>query len=160
MKYEIVEIKEKTVAGLSERMRNDKNTSKKIGKMWNEFCGENGREIKNIKDRVNKNTMAVYFDYNTKNSFEYRNLVGCEVKKESKNISKKLTKIFIPSGKYAKFSLFGNPQTEVTNFWINFWKNFGEQGEKLERTYTYDFEEYIAGGDPKNMEINIYIAVK
>ena len=53
-----------------------------------------------------------------------------------------------------------NPQTKVTNFWINFWKNFGEQGEKLERTYTYDFEEYIAGDDPKNMEINIYIAVK
>ena len=71
-----------------------------------------------------------------------------------------MTKIFIPSGKYAKFSLFGNSQTKVTNFWINFWKNFGEQGEKLERTYTYDFEEHIAGDDPKNMEINIYIAVK
>ena len=160
MKYEIVEIKEKTVAGLSERMRNDKNTSKKIGKMWNEFCGENGGEIKNIKDRVNKNTMAIYFDYTNKNGFEYRNLVGCEVKKESKNINEKLTKIFIPSGKYAKFSLFGNPQTEVTNFWINFWKNFGERGEKLERTYTYDFEEYIAENNSENMKINIYIAVK
>ena len=160
MKYEIVEIKEKTVAGLSERMRNDKNTSKKIGKMWNKFCYENGGEIKNIKDRVNKNTMAVYFDYTNKNGFEYRNLVGCEVKKESKNINEKFTKIFIPSGKYAKFSLFGNPQTEVTNFWINFWKNFGEQGEKLERTYTYDFEEYIAENNSENMKINIYIAVK
>ena len=160
MKYEIVEIKEKTVAGLSERMRNDKNTSKKIGKMWNEFCGENEGEIKNIKDRVNKNTMAVYFDYTNKNGFEYKNLVGYEVKKESKNINEKFTKIFIPSGKYAKFSLFGNPQTEVTNFWINFWKNFGEQGEKLERTYTYDFEEYIAENNSENMKINIYIAVK
>ena len=123
MKYEIVKIKEKTVVGLSETMRNDKNASKKIGKMWNEFRYENGGEIKNIKDRVNKNTMAVYFDYTNKNGFEYRNLVGCEVKKESKNINEKLTKIFIPSGKYAKFSLFGNPQTEVTNFWINFWNS-------------------------------------
>ena len=81
MKYEIVKIKEKTVVGLSETMRNDKNASKKIGKMWNEFRYENGGEIKNIKDRVNKNTMAVYFDYTNKNGFEYRNLVGCEVKK-------------------------------------------------------------------------------
>ena len=51
MKYEIVKIKEKTVVGLSETMRNDKNASKKIGKMWNEFRYENGGEIKNIKER-------------------------------------------------------------------------------------------------------------
>ena len=37
MKYEIVKIKEKTVVGLSETMRNDKNASKKIGKMCKIF---------------------------------------------------------------------------------------------------------------------------
>ena len=38
MKYEIVKIKEKTVVGLSETMRNDKNASKKLEKCGMSFA--------------------------------------------------------------------------------------------------------------------------
>lgn len=161
MKYEIIEADEKTVIGISDRIKNDENMILKIKSMWNAFCDEKGHGIiENIKGRVNGNTVAVYFNYSNENGFEYTNLIGCEVDEENTESLKGLTKIQIPKGRYAKFTIFGNPGTAVSKFWQNFWDYFGGQGEKLERTYTYDFEEYIAGNDYNNMEINIYIAVK
>ena len=84
-------------------------------------------------------------------------MIGCEVENKNTYISNNLTRIIIPSGKYAKFTIYGNPNIEVTKFWNEFWGSFGND---LDRLFSYDFEEYIQGNDNNNMEINIYIGIK
>lgn len=158
MEYKIVEIDEKIIVGLSERMKNDNTTIEKIKNLWKNFCNEDGiGEIKNIRDRINKNTVSVYYNYSNENELEYNNLIGCEVENKNTYISNNLTRIIIPSGKYAKFTIYGNPNIEVTKFWNEFWGSFGND---LDRLFSYDFEEYIQGNDNNNMEINIYIGIK
>ena len=70
-----------------------------------------------------------------------------------------MIKIQIPEGKYAKFIVIGNPEKAVGEFWNKFWEELADDFSD-NRSYTYDFEEYIAGNDYENMEIHIYISIK
>ena len=162
MKYEIVEINEKIVIGLSDRIKNNDTMLEKIINLWNNFCNENGGIINKINKRINENTVAIYYNYNNEKDgykeIEYDNLVGCEV--ENQDTKNELTKVVIPKGKYAKFTFFGNPDTEVNKFWRNFWVNVENKVYDFDRAFTYDFEEYIAGNDFDNMEVDIYISIK
>ena len=51
--------------------------------------------------------MLLYSILNTElqNELEYNNLIGCEVENKNTYISNNLTRIIIPSGKYAKFTM-------------------------------------------------------
>lgn len=59
---------------------------------------------------------------------------------------------FVP-GKYAKFIVHGPMQTVVADFWNKLWNM------NLDRTYSYDFEEYQSGGDIEHTEVHIYISI-
>ena len=157
MKYEIVEIKEKTFIGFKARIKDDETMQKKISDLWKNLYSEKG--IKNVKDRVNNNAIGMYYNYSNNNCFEYDCLTGCEVKNSVDEIPENMIKIKIPKGKYAKFVIFGHPEKAVGEFWYKFWKEFGKEKSDI-RNYTYDFEEYIAGNNPENMEIHIYISIK
>ncbi len=157
MKYEIVEIKEKTFIGFKARIKDDETMQKKISDLWKNLYSEKG--IKNVKDRVNNNAIGMYYNYSNNNGFEYDCLTGCEVKNSVDEIPENMIKIEIPKGKYAKFVIFGHPEKAVGEFWYKFWKEFGKEKSDI-RNYTYDFEEYIAGNNPENMEIHIYISIK
>jgi len=164
MKYEIVEIKEKTLVGLKERIKEEKTAQDTIWNLWKDLYSEKG--VKNVKDRKNGNLMGVYYNYSNENGFEYDCLTGCEVKGIADEIPENMIKIEIPEGKYAKFVIFGNPEKAVGEFWYKFWEEFGKEKSDI-RNYTYDFEEYItkdnyeiSGENYENMEIHIYISIK
>ena len=157
MKYEIVEIKEKTLVGLKARIKEEKTAHDTIWNLWKDLYSEKG--VKNVKDRKNGNLMGVYYNYSNENGFEYDCLTGCEVKNKIDEIPEDMTRLEIPEGKYAKFVIFGDPVKAVGEFWYKFWEEFGKEKSDI-RNYTYDFEEYIAGNDYENMEIHIYISIK
>ena len=157
MTYEIVEINEKTFIGFKDRIKDGETMQKKISDLWKNLYSEKG--IKNVKDRVNDNSVGMYYNYSNNNGFEYDCLTGCEVKNSVDEIPENMIKIEIPKGKYAKFVIFGHPEKAVGEFWYKFWKEFGKEKSDI-RNYTYDFEEYIAGNNPENMEIHIYISIK
>ena len=164
MKYEIVEIKEKTFVGFKTRVKDDETMSEKISDLWKKLYSEKG--AKNIENRINDNTIGVYYNYNNENGFEYDCLTGCEVKDTVEKIPEDMIKIQIPEGKYAKFVITGNPEKAVGEFWNKFWKELSKDFSD-NRRYTYDFEEYItkdnyeiSGESYENMEIHIYISIK
>ncbi|BBM52213.1 transcriptional regulator, effector binding domain protein [Leptotrichia trevisanii] len=157
MKYEIVEIKEKTLAGFKTRVKDDETMSEKISNLWKKLYSEKG--AKNIENRINDNAIGVYYNYSNEDGFSYDCLTGCEVKDTVEKIPEDMIKIQIPEGKYAKFIVIGNPEKAVGEFWYKFWKEFGKEQSDM-RKYTYDFEEYIAGNDYENTEIHIYISIK
>ena len=157
MKYEIVEIKEKTLVGFKTRVKDDETMSEKISNLWKKLYSEKG--AKNIENRINDNAIGVYYNYNNENGFEYDCLTGCEVKNTITKIPEDMIKIQIPEGKYAKFIIFGNPEKAVGEFWNKFWEELADDFSD-NRSYTYDFEEYIAGNDYENAEIHIYISIK
>jgi len=144
MKYEIVEIKEKTLVGFKARVKDDETMSEKISNLWKKLYSEKG--AKNIENRINDNAIGVYYNYNNENGFEYDCLTGCEVKDTIEKIPEDMIKIQIPEGKYAKFIVIGNPEKAVGEFWYKFLEEFGKEQSDM-RKYTYDFEEYIAGND-------------
>ena len=164
MKYEIVEIKEKTLVGFKTRVKDDETMSEKISNLWEKLYSEKGS--KNIENRINDNAIGVYYNYSNENGFEYDCLTGCEVKDTVEKIPEDMIKIQIPEGKYAKFVITGNPEKAVGEFWDKFWKELSEDFSD-NRKYTYDFEEYItkdnyeiSGESYENMEIHIYISIK
>ena len=164
MKYEIVEIKEKTLVGFKTRVKDDETMSEKISNLWKKLYSEKG--AKNIENRINDNAIGVYYNYSNENGLAYDCLTGCEVKDTIDKIPEKMIKIQIPDGKYAKFVITGNPEKAVGEFWDKFWKELSEDFSD-NRKYTYDFEEYItkdnyeiSGESYENMEIHIYISIK
>jgi predicted transcriptional regulator YdeE len=146
MNYEIVNIKEKTIVGISTKTGNsDPEMSVKISKLWSDLY-QGGVSAK-IRNRVNEYAIGLYSDY-TEN--EYSVTAGNEVSK-SEN-SELITRI-IPAGRYAKFSVHGSMEKAVADAWSEIWKM------ELDRSYTGDFEEYL-NSDFENADINIYIALK
>ncbi|MDO5089707.1 MAG: effector binding domain-containing protein [Leptotrichiaceae bacterium] len=155
--HEIMEIKGKTVIGIQERIKDDNDTMfEKIAALWDRMYKE--KRIAENRGRINGNSIAVYYNYSMDYGLEYDNLIGCEISDENLEIYKNIIKLDIPSGKYAKFKIFGNPKKVVGEFW----QNLGDylNSFNLERTFVYDFEEYIEGGNFENAEIHVYIGIK
>ena len=146
MKYEIINLKEKTVVGVSAITGNDDpEMGSIIGGLWGKLYqdGVNGR----IKNKVNEYAIGLYSDYAKD---KYCVTVGNEV---SKAEDEELTVKIIPAGKYAKFSVHGHMERAVAEAWEEIWKM------DLDRSFTGDFEEYL-NSDYENADIDIYIALK
>ena len=143
MNYEIVELKEKTIAGFAARTGNeDPQMGAIIGDLWKQlYTPENTEKIQN---RVNAYAIGLYSDYDKEG---YQVTAGFEViDAESGN---GFTVKTIPAGRYAKFSVHGDMIEAVANSWKEIWET------PLDRTFTGDFEEYLSQED-----IDIYIAIK
>lgn len=145
MNYEIVNLKEKIVVGLSSNTSNDDPAMGEIiGTLWQDFYQSFSMIIKN---RVNEYSIGLYSDY-TENG--YTVTVGNEVSNcENNDLSIKR----IPAGKYAKFSIEGDMQQSVAQAWSEIWQM------DLDRSFTGDFEEYL-NSDFQNAKIDLYIALK
>lgn len=150
MKYEIVNLSEKKVVGLSARTSNiDENMTKVIGDLWNSFY-KNGL-YDSILNKVNYKALGIYSNYDVDNKDEYDVTVACEVIREE-NVPQVMVTRTIPAGKYAKFVVRGHMQKSVYKFWSELGKM------NLNRNYKYDFEEY-QNSDMENAEIHIYIGI-
>lgn len=146
MNYEVVNLEEKIVVGVSAITgNNDPKMGEIIGGLWEKLY--QGGINANIKNKVNEYAIGLYSDY--KDS-EYCVTAGNEVSKiENEDLSVKI----IPAGKYAKFSVHGNMEKAVAEAWGKIW------AMNLDRSFTFDFEEYL-NCDFENCDIDIYIALK
>lgn len=146
MNYEIVNLEEKTVVGVS---ATTSNSNPKMGEiisgLWEKLY--QGGVYETIKNKVNEYAIGLYSDYKDD---EYCVTAGNEV---SKADNKNLTVKIIPAGKYAKFSIHGHMERAVAEAWGEIWQM------DLDRSFTGDFEEYL-NSDFDNADIDIYIALK
>lgn len=152
MNYEIVELSEKTVAGLAVNTSNlDNKAVTDIGSLWGKFF--TGGYPERIPHRSNNKTIGLYTDYEGDFTKPYNFLACCPVD-NGENVPDGLTVKTIPGGKYAKFIINGHVQKVVGEFWARLWNL------ELDRKYSSDFEEYQNNsGDPENQEIHVYIAL-
>ena len=143
MNYEVVELKEKTIVGVSAQTSNaDPQMSAIIGDLWQKLYTP--EVISTIVDRTNEYAIGLYSDYEGEN---YQVTAGFEVSNVPTEAS--YTVKVIPAGRYAKFSVHGDMVKAVADAWGEIWNT------PLERTFTGDFEEYTSMED-----IDIYIAIR
>jgi len=151
MNYEVVFLKEKTVAGITIRTsNNDPNMARVIGETWQNFFV--GGIYKSISNKENENSIGLYTNYEDKVNGTYDMMVCCEITKEE-NLPTKINVKRIPEGKYAKFVTKGHIEKAVAECWSKIWTI------DLDRKYSFDFEEYVSGCEMDNAEINIYISI-
>ena len=144
MKYEIVTLEEKIVAGVMARTSNDApDAMQVIGGLWENFMGKHWM---NMENKANAHSIGLYSDYD---ETSYDVTIGCEVTKNDPNLTNKI----IPAGKYAKFSFRGDVVKAVQDAWNEIWEM------PLDRSFAADFEEYLSHEDGI-ADINIYIALK
>ncbi|MEN8077212.1 GyrI-like domain-containing protein [Clostridioides difficile] len=146
MKYEIVNLEEKIVVGVSAITSNDDpKMGQVIGGLWEKLYQGGVNEL--IKNKKNEYAIGLYSDYENN---KYCVTVGNEI---SRLENEELTVKKIPAGKYAKFSIEGHMQRAVGEAWNKIWKM------DLDRSYKADFEEYL-NSDYNNAKIDIYISLK
>lgn len=146
MQYEIVNLKEKIVVGVSATTgNNDPKMGETIGGLWEKLY--QGGVYPRIKNKVNEYAIGLYSDYADD---QYCVTAGNEVSKAEND---DLTVKIIPAGKYAKFSVHGHMEKAVGEAWGEIWKM------DLERSYAADFEEYL-NSDFDNCDIDLYISLK
>lgn len=153
MNYEIVELKERTVAGIQVRTTNENGQAMAdIGRVWGEFLQQGTCSL--IPDKINSKSIGLYTDYEGDFTKPYNFVACCEVSKAA-DLPDNMVLKTIPAGAYAKFVVTGHVQKAVGEFWSKLW------GMELNRKYSSDFEEYQnSSEDINNQEIHIYIALK
>ncbi len=146
MNYEIVNLEQKTVVGVSAMTSNtDPEMSKVISRLWEKLY--QGGVNTSIKNKINEYAIGLYSDYSDD---RYSVMAGNEVSKPEND---ELIVKIIPAGRYAKFSVHGHMVKAVAEAWGEIWKM------ALDRSFTGDFEEYL-NSDWENADIDIYIALK
>ncbi len=156
MNYEIVELKEKTVAVLTARTNNaSPEMGNIIGGLWQKFYSE--EIFPALKDRANAYALGLYTEYSADEKGDYTAAVGCEITGDPE-LPNGMKTIKIPSGKYAEFSITGEMDTTeqlaaLQRLWQELWDM------KLDRSFICDFEEYRSA-DPKFADIHVYIGLK
>lgn len=152
MKYEVVTLSEKTVAGLKTRTSNaDPTMTKTIGGLWQKFFTEG--VYQSIPNKQNAHSIGLYTNYETNAHGAYDVMVCCEIS-STENLPATINAQKIPAGNYAKFIVHGDVQKAVSEFWTKLWSM------DLDRKYSCDFEEYQSSCDMSNAEIHIYISLK
>lgn len=153
MKYEIVELEEKVVAGIKIKTTNkDGKAVQDIGITWQKLFADGIYE--KMTNKVNSKTIGLYTEYEGDYTKPYTFIAGAEVSQELQ-IGEELESIIIPKGKYAKFIITGDVQNSVGQAWQEIWNM------DLKRKYTCDFEEYQNNSeDMQKQEIHIYIALE
>lgn len=150
MKYEIVELKEKSVAGLSVRTSNlSPDMPKIIGGLWEKFY--DGGIYEALAKDEKKPSYGIYTQYESDETGSYTFMTACE--SDGENLPENTKAMTIPAGKYAKFTAVGDVQTAVMNAWKEVWES------DLQRAFICDFEEYTSD-EMKNAVISIYVGLK
>lgn len=147
MDYNIVEIKEKIVAGKVVRTNNNSaDMPQKMDFVWKNFF----KIYKDINNKIDKKCLGVYTNYESDFKGDYDIMVCCEVDKTD-NLNNDISIIKIPSQKYAEFTL--NNRKEIPEFWQKIWNM------DLNRKYSYDFEEYEDISNIDECKVKIHIAL-
>ncbi|MEI2987486.1 MAG: GyrI-like domain-containing protein [Oscillospiraceae bacterium] len=147
MNYEIVNLEEKIVVGITARTgNNDPECQKVIGGLWQDFMSKGIWE--SMKNKANEYCIGLYSNYDF-TDMTYDVTIGAEVTQADTKINVKK----IPGGKFALFRVKGDVVKAVSEAWEKIW------AIPLERSFAGDFEEYVSN-ENGIAEINIYVALK
>ena len=144
------------VAGLAAWTTNAAEAQPSIAKipgLWGRFANEGWFE-RLERGGAQGAPVAVYTDYTTDVSGEYRILVGREVRCAADALPG-LQSVAIPAGQYLVFSFEGTVPQVVIQGWQQVWAHF-EQPQPVRRAYTADLEIYRAD----RAGVDIWIAVR
>jgi predicted transcriptional regulator YdeE len=120
--------------------------------LWERFYKEGMAE--KIPNRLNKDLLAVYTDYEGDYTKPFTYIIGCEVSSLDK-VPEGMRGIEIPAFSYAVFTAKGEFPQSMGIAWHAIWHS------GLKRSYTTDYEIYHADFNPQNNpEIDIFIAVE
>lgn len=151
MNYEIVNLEEKKVMGLTARTNNGSpEMGAVIGGLWSRFYQDGIYET--IPNKENAKALGIYSDYAGGAMDDYNITVACEVTEGGQQPEGTVIKT-IPAGRYAKFIVKGDMRTAVAEFWTKLWTM------DLPRTFVCDFEEY-QDDCMEETEIHVYIGLK
>ncbi|HCW52856.1 MAG TPA: AraC family transcriptional regulator [Clostridium sp.] len=151
MEYEIVNLREKKIIGITARTNNmSSDMPVIIGGLWDKFF--RGGVYNSIENKTNYKAIGAYSDYASDASGDYTVTIGSEVEKVE-NIPEGAVEKIIPEGKYAKFIVVGHQVKAVQEFWEKLWKM------DIDRSYKCDFEEY-QNESMENAIIHVYISIK
>lgn len=152
MTYKLVTLEEKTVVGLSTRMRNgDPDCGKNIAGLWGRLFGEG--LFFQIPHPADEHSIGLYDAYETDMTGPYDVTIGRAVTDPEGRPQGTVVKT-IPAGKYAEFVIHGDIQEAVGQFWTEVWRM------PLPRAYTADFEEYWPETEGAEQEIHIFLALQ
>lgn len=151
MEYEIVELEEKTVFGVSVRTNNQApDIGVVIGGLWEKFFTRGIYEA--VPAKRSGMPLGIYSGYAGGILDDYDFTVGCETT-AGENVLEGMEKRQIPAGKYARFVVKGHMQKAVAAFWQELWSM------DLDRAFGADFEEY-RNQDVENAEVHIYVGLR
>ena len=111
MKYEIVELEEKIIAGIKIRTTNQNGKAiQDIGTTWKKLFS--ARIYEDIPNKLNNKTIGLYTEYEGDYTKPYTFIAGAEINEKAVTCQKIVSKV-IPIGKYAKFVIIGDVQNSV-----------------------------------------------
>lgn len=144
--YEIVELEERSVVGMSLRTGNGApDMAEKIGGLWDAFLNGGREKLDTAPDAP---ALGVYTDYDW-NEGSYAVLAAAE----SRTCPAGFHRVVIPAGKYARFRFHGDVRRATAEMWGRIW------AETMPRACKVDFEEYGQPGPDGQADISIYVGL-
>ncbi len=122
------------------------------GAHWQQF--ETGDYAARIPGKLDKDIVAVYYDYEGDHTQPYAYFIGCKVAPDTPD-PQGMDSLEIPSGPYNTIIAKGVMPDCVANAWINIWEGYDN------RAYGYDFEIYDERSqDWNDATVNIFLSVQ
>ena len=121
------------------------------GHLWQQF--ENYRCFNKIKNKIENNIYAVYYDYEGDHTQPFSYFIGCRVSHE--NIQNdEFTPLVIPSGSYMVRNAIGKMPDCIAEEWVQIWNS------DIPRSFQFDFEIYGPDSqDWSNAKVPIYLSI-
>ncbi|OXB09792.1 AraC family transcriptional regulator [Flavobacterium plurextorum] len=142
------------IIGISVRTTNENGQSAQdIPALWNKFMTEGIQQ--KIPGKISEEIFCIYTDYEKDHTKPYTTILGCKV--ESLDfVPENMVGKTVEAADYEKIIAEGNlTEGIVYNKWLEIWNS------DLDRIFTADFEVYGEKvQDPKNAEVDIYIAIR
>lgn len=152
MEFTVINLNRKNVVGLQIKTTNESMKAvQDIAKVWQEFIFQG--LYSSVENKIDQATIGLYTDYEGDYTKPYNFLACCEVDPFN-SVQSPLVCKTINAGKYAKFTVHGNPQEAVAKVWSEIWTM------NLPRKYDCDFEVYHSDlAELGNQTIDIYISI-
>ena len=153
MDYTIVELPERTVAGLRIRTANDSpSCTADIGGLWQRIMEAGMYQSVPGAAAEPYPCFALYYGYDMASN-EYDLLIGCETSDATAGPERQA----IPAGRYAKVEIRdGDCVESVQKAWMDIW---ADEELTAQRAFTVDFEAYLPGEDMACADIDIFVAL-
>lgn len=143
-------VTQKCVIGIATRTSNE-NFYAKAGPLWLRLGQEKVSE--QIPNKLNRNLLALYTDYEGDYTQDYTYVLGYEVA-DLNEIPPGMVGIVVPQGPYALFEAVGAFPQSMIDLWQGIWAS------DFPRAYQTDFEDYGPDFSPEaGKPISVYIGV-